>query len=201
MRYVLVVTLALCADACYAALLAEVGINIPPTFESLPPTDSLPYTFIAGSTGPPFVSAEFARHVTAGDVGLTFEAPPEIVDPIARALSYPANTAGLAIRIYSWQYSKPLDQLQDEGWGLIDDRATFRKYVPDITRVPVHRVTMTVNSYVVEPFSPTHNRAVVGGSHTIRIYGIPEPSTEVLILSAACRLIGRRRRKFPPAHS
>jgi hypothetical protein len=197
MRYALVVVLALCAGTSRAALLAEVGINIRPTTESLPPTNSLGYSFIAGSIGPPTVSGVFARQVTAADIGMTFEAPPDILDAIARALARPANTAGLAIHIYAWQYSRPLDQLQDGGFGYIDDTATFRKFVPDITKVPVNRVTMTINSYVLEPFSPQHNRAVVGGSHTIRIYGVPEPASAVLMLGAVAYLIGRRPERFP----
>ena len=73
-----------------------------------------------------------------------------------------------------FRIGRPLDQLQSGGWGIIDGRATFTKFVPDITKVPVNRVTMTIDSFSFTRFG---SNASIGGGHTIRIYGVPEPAS------------------------
>jgi hypothetical protein len=167
-----------CAFACAgrAALLAEIGISIAPAFDGSPPTtDSVLYRFDVGSHSPTLVFGKWGRQVSASDVGQTFEADSQMVESFARALTRPG--ADVTIRVNNISYSRPLDQLQDGGWGIIDGRATFNKFAPDITKIPVNRLTMTIDSFHLERFD---RNAAIGGGHTIRIYGVPEPATWVL---------------------
>jgi hypothetical protein len=60
---------------------------------------------------------------------------------------------------------------------------TFRKFVPDIAEFRVHRLTMTIDSFTfVRVFG---DAARIGGGHTIRIYGVPEPATWILFCMGA----------------
>jgi hypothetical protein len=160
-----------------AALIAEIGIDIAPAFEnSPPPTDSAGFSFSAGIPG---IIGRLAREVTIGDIGATFEAPPDALSNFAQALA--RVDAGINIQMHNISYSRPLDQLQSSGWGIIDGRATFNKFVPDITKVAINRVTMTIDSFSFTRFG---DDASIGGGHTIRIYGVPEPGLVPLSIVA-----------------
>jgi hypothetical protein len=171
----------------HAALIAEIGINISPAFDASPPsTDSILYRFDVSTGLPPPDSGSWGRQVTASDLGADFEAAPLMVESFARALATP--TADVTIRVNDTSFSRPLDQLQTGGWGITDGRATFNKFVPDITKVPVNRLTMTIDSFSFTRFGAN---ASIGGGHTIRIYGIPEPTGWMLFSLA---LLGLNRR-------
>jgi hypothetical protein len=183
----------LLSGTSHAALIAEIGINIPATYDPNPPASgSLRYGFSANSNSPIRVGGEWLRQITAGDVGMTFEAPPGIVEPIASALA--RSNAGIGIYMDEWAYTKALDDLQSVGWEIPGDRAIFHKYVPDITKFPVNRLTMTIDSFIFERFGL--NDANTGGGHTIRIYGVPEPPTFSFAVCCAGLLIAHRRRKL-----
>jgi hypothetical protein len=162
-----------------AVLLAEVGISIPPTFDpSPPPDDFLVFSFGVLSHSPTLVGGEWQRQVTAADIGMSFEAPPNVVEVIAPGLTRPAAEVG--INMDSWGYGNTLDQLQAGAWAECCEIVTFRKFVPDITKVPVNRLTMTIDSFHFERLGGVVPRANIGGGHTIRIYGVPEPSAGIL---------------------
>jgi hypothetical protein len=172
-----------------AVLLAEVGINIPPTFDPVPPaTDSVLYRFGMLSLTPFPVGGEWAPQVIAADVGKTFEAPPEIVSSFVQPLTRPG--ADVSISVHRSSFGRTLDQLQAGAWPECCDIVTFRKFAPDITKVPVNRLTMTINSF---HFQRAGDTASIGGSHLIRIYGVPEPAT--LVLFCTCALLAPRPRK------
>jgi hypothetical protein len=181
---------AIAARTTDAALLAEIGIKVEPAFDSSPPSsNSVIYGFNGGA---PEVIGVFERQVTAADMGNTFEAPIDVVQKVAQG--FPLPGAGVNIRLHNISYSESLDQLQAEGWGL-GDRASFQKYVPDITRVPINRITMSIESFT---FSRFGDNAAIGGAHLIRIYGIPEPHSAGLSLVGivcavltGCRLLER----------
>jgi hypothetical protein len=176
----------------HAELIAEIGINIPPAFEDSPPvTDAIIYGFVVSSNTPTLGFGEWIDEFTMNDVGTTFEAPPNMAASFARALTSP--TASVTISVHRTSYSRPLDQLQTGGWGIIDGTATFKKFVPDITKVPVTRLTMTIDAFHFERIGGVVPRANIGGGHTIRIYGIPEPGTACLILVLAGSLSWSRR--------
>jgi hypothetical protein len=164
------------ADITQAALLAEIGINVEPAFDPSPPlSNSVIYSFNGGAPGSIGV---FERQVTASDVGFVFEAPIDVVQKVAQG--FPLPSAGVNIRLHNISYSKPLDQLQSSGWGL-GERASFQKFVPDITKVPINRITMSIGSFT---FIRTGDNANIGGAHLIRIYGIPEPNCVALSLTS-----------------
>ena len=180
------------SGASGAALIAEIGINIPPAFENdPPPTNSVLYQFGVLSHSPTLVGGEYSRQVTAADLGLTFEVPGSIVNPIAESLT--RLNAEVGIRVHNIAYGRPLDQLQSSGWGIIDDRATFHKFVPDITKVSISRITMTIDSFSFTRFG---DDASIGGGHTIRLYGVPEPASCILICIGSLVSIRRFGRKL-----
>jgi hypothetical protein len=108
---------------------------------------------------------------------MTFDAMPATVEPIAEALSRP--DAGVNIRVQSSSFSRTLDQLQSGAWPECCDIVTFRKYVPDISKLQITGLTMTIDSFHLEPMG---SNAIIGGGHTIRIYGVPELSNVGLFL-------------------
>ena len=111
----IVIASALCRTS-HAALIAEIGINIPPTFDPAPPQiDSVLYQFGVSSLLPTPIGAEWSRLVTVGEVGSTIDATPTMVESFARALMRP--TADVTIRVNDTSFSRPLDQLQSGGGG------------------------------------------------------------------------------------
>jgi hypothetical protein len=175
-----IVLLGVAAGTTHAALLAEIGINVEPAFDGGPPaTDTALYQFGALSLAPTPVAGEWGRQVSANDVGMTFETPPSIVNAFIQPLTRPQ--ADISIRVHRTEYGASLAQLQSSGWEL-GDRATFQKFVPDITKVPVNRITMTIDSFHFQRFG---DNASIGGGHTIHIYGVPEPATWVLFIAGS----------------
>jgi hypothetical protein len=177
--------------ASRAALLAEIGINVSPAFDLSPPVEnSLLYGFTTFSRSPTLSVGEWQRQITSADIGMTFEAPADITARIIEGLT--RADVDISVRVDSIVYGKSLEQLQTVGWEICCGRATFNKSVPDIRKVPVNRVTMTVDSF---HFERVGDNAITGGAHTIRIYGIPEPNTWMSIAFYSGWLLCLRRPK------
>jgi hypothetical protein len=171
------IVLLVSTDTSNAALLAEIGTNVAEFNPSPPTINSVRYGFIVSSSAPPAVFGEWITQYTAADVGMTFDAPPDLVESFARALARPS--AGVTISVQSISNSKTLDQLQSGYWAECCEIVTFRKFVPDITKIPTNRITRTIDSFRFERFG---DNATIGGGQTIRIYGVPEPATWMLFL-------------------
>jgi hypothetical protein len=179
------------APVSRAVLLAEVGINIPATFDpSPPPQNSLSYSFAGGVPG---MLGQFHRQVTAPDVGLTFDAPFDVMQNFAQGIIKPS--AGINIALHANSFSRPLDQLQAGAWAECCEIVTFRKFVPDITKVPVNRLTMTIDSFHFERFGQNGS---TGGAHTIRIYGVPETSCVTIATTGLSCLLFMGSRLWSP---
>jgi hypothetical protein len=130
----------------------------------------------------------------SGDVGMTFSAPPDVVDEMEfnlRQLTGSFWLDGLA--------STPIPHDPDELWqtGLIVD-ISIRQFVPRIgygvTGYDLTSVTQTIDR--IDYRTTGINSHVAEQEQTIRLYGhvIPEPSLFVLLLASIQFLILR------PAH-
>ena len=98
---------------------AEIGINISPAFEPAPPaTDVIVYGFVVSSNTPTLGFGEWIDEFRMNDLGKTFKAPPNMAASFARAFTSPS--ASVTIRVHNFAYSRPLDQLQSGGWGIMD---------------------------------------------------------------------------------
>ena len=181
------------ADFCQAApiLLAEWTRDQDPRLHvGAPAGTTLQYhfymsIFLANSLG-----GAWTQDISDSDVGMTFSAPPETVGMLNEALvSDQMNLGG---------HVGPEGDFHNTiaNWLIWPDGAmgmTYDQFVPRLFDYDVTEITRTVNSFFLENIDSSTFR--FGGSQTIRLYGVPEPSAIALLLIGI--LIGHRRPTRP----
>jgi hypothetical protein len=164
-----------------------------------PPPTTLKYDFFLATSGPEPIGGVWVQDIAASDVGMTFSAPPEIVEMVNDGLVSDQSILG--------GHVGPEGEFHNTiaNWLVWPDGAMGITYIQQVPQLPDYnltQITRTVNGFVVQPVGPGTDTFRFGGSQTIRLYGalVPEPTT-LLLGAVNCLLIAlavsRRRPKRP----